>query len=108
MILLDNNQILIASMFQSFKQNQEMNEDFIRHLVLNTYRMYRTKFSKTYGELVICNDSPYCWRKDFFPPYKQNRKKNQKNHHTTGMKSTMQWIIFGKKSKQYSHIKILR
>jgi 5'-3' exonuclease len=78
MILLDNNQILIASMFQSFKQNQEMNEDYIRHLVLNTYRMYRTKFSKTYGELVICNDSPYCWRKDFFPPYKQNRNKSKK------------------------------
>lgn len=78
MILLDNNQIIIASMFQSFKQNQEMDEDFIRHLVLNTYRMYRNKFSKTYGELVICNDSPHCWRKDIFPPYKQNRKKNQK------------------------------
>ena len=78
MILLDNNQIIIASMFQSFKQNQEIDEDLIRHMVLNTYRMYRTKFSKTYGELVICNDSPHCWRKDFFPPYKQNRKKNQK------------------------------
>jgi len=78
MILLDNNQILIASMFQSFKYNEELDEDFIRHLVLNTYRMYRTKFSNLYGELVICHDATGCWRKDFFPEYKQNRKKQQK------------------------------
>ena len=78
MILLDNNQILIASMFQSFKYNEELDEDFIRHLVLNTYRMYRTKFFNLYGELVICHDATNCWRKDFFPEYKQNRKKQQK------------------------------
>tara|TARA_Y100001938_G_C8081318_1_gene429324 strand:+ start:873 stop:1712 length:840 start_codon:yes stop_codon:yes gene_type:complete len=77
MILLDNNQIILASLFQSMKYSNELNEDFIRHLVLNTYRMYRNKFSNTYGELVICHDSGNCWRKDFFPQYKQNRKKQQ-------------------------------
>lgn len=78
MILLDNNQIIIASLFQSFKNMQEMNEDFIRHMVLNTYRMYRNRFFNTYGELVICHDSSRCWRKDFFPEYKENRKKQQR------------------------------
>ena len=77
MILLDNNQIIIASLFQSIKYTQHMDEDFIRHLVLNTYRMYRTKFSAQYGELVICHDSSRVWRKDFFPNYKKNRKKQQ-------------------------------
>jgi len=77
MILLDNNQIIIASLFQSIKYTQNMDEDFIRHLVLNTYRMYRTKFSRQYGELVICHDSSRVWRKDFFPNYKKNRKKQQ-------------------------------
>ena len=47
MILLDNNQIILASLFQSMKYSNELNEDFIRHLVLNTYRMYRNKFSNT-------------------------------------------------------------
>jgi len=55
-----------------------MDEDFVRHLVLNTYRMFRNQFSKEYGELVICDDTGNCWRKDFFPHYKASRKKQQK------------------------------
>jgi 5'-3' exonuclease len=49
-----------------------MDEDFVRHLVLNTYRMFRNQFSKEYGELVICDDTGNCWRKDFFPHYKES------------------------------------
>jgi hypothetical protein len=77
-ILLDNNQILIASIFQSLKTPELQEKSFLRHLVLNTYRMYRSKFKDEYGDLVICHDSSNCWRKDFFPEYKANRKQKQK------------------------------
>lgn len=78
MILIDNSQIILANIFQSMKENPTINDDFIRHMVLNSYRMIRRKFNKEYGELVICNDSPNCWRKTQFPLYKQNRKDKQK------------------------------
>ena len=76
--MLDNNQFVIANLFQSLKQDPTINEDMVRHLVLNTYRMYRTKFFKKYGELVICHDGGRYWRKDIFPYYKSNRSKAQK------------------------------
>lgn len=77
MILLDNNQILLANIFQSLKQFDKIDENMLRHMVLNTYRMYRGMFKEEYGELVICHDSSNCWRKDDFEFYKQNRKAKQ-------------------------------
>ena len=79
MILIYNSQIILANIFHSIKDNPTINDDFIRHMVLNSYRMIRRKFHKEYGELVICNDSPKCWRKTHFPLYKQNRKDKQKS-----------------------------
>jgi len=77
-ILLDNSQIILASIFQSIKYNPNIDDDFIRHLVLNTYRMYRSKFSD-HGELVICNDAGGPWRRGVFEHYKAARKKQQKD-----------------------------
>ena len=74
MILIDNNQIMLASFFQHIKHS-EFSEDLIRHMVLNTLRMYRTRFKDNYGELVVCHDAGNYWRKDIFPEYKANRKK---------------------------------
>ena len=74
MILLDNNQLIIANIFQTMRQGSEIDEGLLRHMCLNTYRMYRNKF-KSYGDLVICQDSGNCWRRDIFEYYKRNRKK---------------------------------
>jgi 5'-3' exonuclease len=81
MILIDNNQIMLASFFQHIKHS-EFSEDLIRHMVLNTLRMYRTRFKDKYGELVVCHDAGNYWRKDIFPEYKANRKrlKEQTDH----------------------------
>ena len=78
MILIDNNQIVIASAFHIIKEKSELDVDILRHMVLNSYRMYRKKFHKTYGELVICHDAGDYWRKDIFSNYKSNRKKKIK------------------------------
>ena len=87
MILVDNSQVIIASLFHSLRQTNEIDESFLRHLILNSYRYYRNRFGKEYGELVICSDAGNYWRKDLFPQYKQNRKKSQK-------KSDIDWGKF--------------
>jgi hypothetical protein len=54
-------------------------ESMIRHMVLNSLRSYRSKHSAEYGELVIACDTSHYWRKQAFPYYKANRKKNQES-----------------------------
>ena len=53
-------------------------EDLVRHMVLNTLRSYRKKFNDNYGELIICCDNRKYWRKDVFPYYKSHRKATRK------------------------------
>ena len=56
---------------------QEVDDTLVRHLVLNNLRYYRSRFTEKYGELVICCDSKHYWRRDYFPNYKANRKKDR-------------------------------
>jgi len=75
MILIDLSQIMMASTMMSMEKGQtEADLDFIRHSVLNSLRMYRTKYTDEYGELVICCDDRHSWRRDHFPYYKASRK----------------------------------
>ena len=46
-------------------------------MILNSLRSYRTKFSVDYGEMIIACDNTNYWRRQAFPYYKANRKKNQ-------------------------------
>ena len=55
----------------------ELSEDLVRHMVLNSLRGINKKFRKDYGELVIASDGKHSWRKQIFPNYKANRKKNR-------------------------------
>lgn len=59
--------------------NAKLEENMVRHMVLNSLRSYRQKFSSEYGELIIACDNTNCWRKKVFPYYKANRKKNQES-----------------------------
>ena len=79
MILVDMNQISVASVMMhlhvakiSIPEN-----NMVRHMILNSLRMYRTRFSSEFGELVLCYDSRHYWRRDYFPQYKANRKKSR-------------------------------
>lgn len=87
MILVDNTQVLFSSLFAQNTDVANINEDLVRHMVLNTYRVYRTKFFREYGELVICQDSKNSWRRSFFPLYKAKRRENRKENKD-------QWIRF--------------
>ena len=77
MILVDFNQIAIGSVMVSLHRGEELSEDFVKHLILNQLRYYRSKFNEEYGELVICCDSKHYWRRDYFTHYKAARKKDR-------------------------------
>ena len=76
MILVDMNQISLASvmMHLHMTKNTEPDDNMVRHMILNSLRMYRTRCSSEYGELVLCYDSKHYWRRDFFPQYKASRR----------------------------------
>ena len=73
MILIDYSQIALSNIIV-----QKLNdESMIRHMILNSIRMYNKRYREEYGELVICADGMNTWRKQFFPEYKASRKKNR-------------------------------
>ena len=74
MILLDYNQICISNLMVQMNKNAMLDEDLVRHMVLNSIRLYKNRFSDKYGEIVICCDDKNYWRKDIFPYYKAHRK----------------------------------
>ncbi|NDG30848.1 hypothetical protein EB118_12345 [bacterium] len=78
MLILDLNQIMISSIVTQLGNhtNTPLEEDLVRHIVLNTIRSLKTKFSE-YGELVIACDDKNYWRRSIFPYYKGNRKKDR-------------------------------
>jgi 5'-3' exonuclease len=77
MILLDYNQVCIANLMAQIGNhtNVGIDENLLRHMVLNTIRSLKTKFCADYGELIICCDDKKVWRKEVFKYYKANRKK---------------------------------
>ena len=81
MILVDMNQISVASVMMHLNMTKAIKPDggMVRHMILNSMRMYRTRFKEEYGELVLCYDSKHYWRRDFFPQYKCNRKKTRED-----------------------------
>ena len=76
MIILDMNQISVASLMMHLHMTKAdtVDEDMVRHMILNSVRMYRTMFNQKYGEVVFAWDSRHYWRRDYFPEYKLNRK----------------------------------
>ena len=70
MILIDFSGISIAPIVMG--QAKFNDENILRHMILNTVRMYRQKF-KEYGEVVIVADGGGNWRKEVYPEYKFKR-----------------------------------
>ena len=80
MILIDYNGVAISNIMA---QRLGTNEDMIRHMILNTIRMYKQKF-KDYGDVVVVTDAGGNWRREVFPEYKASRE-------TTRDKSSVDW-----------------
>jgi hypothetical protein len=87
MILLDFSQTMIGSFMAVGRGRVVVEEDLLRHTVLNTIRQYRRQFKEyDVNGFVVCCDSVHNWRKESFPEYKANRKK-KKEDDTTDWKS---------------------
>jgi 5'-3' exonuclease len=79
MIIIDMNQITLASLMMdmNMRKSNEVDEGMVRHMILNSIRLYRTQFNKDYGEVILTYDSKHYWRREYFPNYKAMRKRGR-------------------------------
>ena len=73
------NQISLASLMMdlNMRKSNEVDEGMVRHMILNSIRLYRTQFNKEYGEVILTYDSKHYWRREYFPNYKAGRRKGR-------------------------------
>ena len=101
MIIIDMNQIAVANLMMNLKMNDSktIDENMVRHMILNSIRMYRMEHHDEYGEVVLTWDSKHSWRRDYFPEYKASRRKGREE-------SDLNWDdIFGTLNKIRNEIK---
>ena len=81
MIIIDMNQISLASLMMdmNMRRSNTVDEGMVRHMILNSIRMYRQQFHNDYGQVVLTYDSKHYWRREVFPQYKAGRKKGREN-----------------------------
>lgn len=79
MIIMDLSQVMISNLMVQLGNhtNAEIEEDLLRHMILNSIRSYNQKFKNEFGEMIIACDAGNNWRRQVFPYYKANRRKNR-------------------------------
>lgn len=76
-ILADFSGIACAALFS--QGTDKIDETLVRHLILNSLRMYNVKYRKEYGQMVLCCDGGQNWRRDIYPQYKQKRRESRES-----------------------------
>lgn len=81
MILIDLNQVMISNLMMQIgnHKNAELDENMLRHMILNSLRANRMKFRSEFGEMVICTDDRNYWRRQYYPYYKASRRKSRED-----------------------------
>lgn len=81
MIIVDLSQVMLSNLMMLLGKhtNTELDENMLRHMILNSIRRYKVKFADKYGEMIIACDDKNTWRRDIFPYYKANRKEDRDN-----------------------------
>ena len=79
MMIIDLNQVMISTFMSQIGNhtNVKVEEDLLRHMILNCIRSYIKKFKNEYGEVVIACDDRHYWRREVYPYYKANRRKSR-------------------------------
>lgn len=80
MIIVDLNQVMISNLMVTLGNHASgtnIDEDLLRHFILNSIRSYNSKFRAEYGEMIIACDDKNYWRRSIFPYYKANRKRDR-------------------------------
>ena len=101
MILVDLNQVLLSGLMAQINNSKgvKLEEDLIRHMILNIIRTHIKNFREEYGEVILCCDNRKYWRKEWFPHYKAGRKKARD-------KSDLDWhLIFDMLAKFKQELK---
>jgi 5'-3' exonuclease len=77
MIIFDYQQIAISNLMEQIGSSKSaVDENLVRHMILNTIRTYVKKFKESHGpEVVIACDNRNYWRRQYFQQYKAGRKK---------------------------------
>ena len=76
-MFVDLNQVLISNLMQHLKhvtKDNELSEDLLRHMAINTIRSNIKQFKSKYPNVVLCCDNKKYWRRDYFPFYKSQRR----------------------------------
>ena len=100
-LIIDFSQVVISGLQGAVSSSKinVLDEDLIRHLMLNSVRSAVFKFKRDYSNIIIACDSRNYWRKEVFPHYKSGRKKNRD-------KSTLDWaMIFDVMTKVKQELK---
>jgi hypothetical protein len=82
MILVDYSQVALSAILsfqRELKGTESEIKNLIRHVTLSSLKSFKKKYSKDYGEMVICCDGRQYWRRDVFEHYKAGRKKARDN-----------------------------
>ena len=74
MILIDYNGVAIGMMLA---RKEPIDENILRPMILNQIRMYRKKYFKEYGEIVVVADGGGNFRKEIYPYYKWRRSEGR-------------------------------
>ena len=79
MFIVDLSQTMISTFMATIGNhtNIPVEENLLRHMVLNAIRSYNVKFRREYGQMIIACDDRRSWRKEMFPYYKANRQKDR-------------------------------
>lgn len=77
MIIFDYQQVAISNLMEQIGSSKgSVDENLLRHMILNTIRTYVKKFKESHGpEIIIACDNKQYWRRGVFPNYKAGRKK---------------------------------
>ena len=105
MIIIDMNQIALASVMMQLRMDEtkQVDEGMVRHMILNSIRNYVMQFKSDYVEsdvdVILAWDSKHYWRRDYYPQYKASRRKGRQE-------SDLDWNeIFGVTNKIRDEIK---
>lgn len=101
MILIDLNQVLLSGLMAQIASQKgvKLEENLVRHMILNIIRTHVKNFRNEYKEVVLCCDNRKYWRRELFPFYKAGRKKTRE-------KSDLDWhMIFDMLTKFKSELK---
>lgn len=76
MILIDVNQLAIATILVALRLSKETTLDIkvTRQRVLKSLGRYKSQWKHRFGETVVCTDDKKYWRREIFPYYKASRK----------------------------------